>query len=1745
MFRLLIVFLFVTTFCFGQEQKGGYKFIENKHQWHSNVEYKADVQGGYFYLEKDGFLFDLIDVKKADQYIQSHYDKEIKRDFKTLDWHAYKVQFENSNPGVVLYGSDETPEYYNYFLGNDEANWAGKVKGFHTISYENVYEGINARVYTKLFDLKYDFIIKKGADPSQISLNYKGADKVEVRNKRLHIYTSVNHVVEDKPFAYQIINKKVVEVPCQYQLEGTTLTFNFPEGYNPEHELVIDPTLKFSTYSGSFSNNFGYTATFDSKGFLYSGSSAFGNQYPTTLGAYSTTFSGGIVDIAISKFDTTGTTLIYSTYLGGSSDELPHSLIVNSLDELFILGTTSSSNFPTTLGCYDPSFNGGTGNNLQNGLGVNYVNGSDLIISHLSANGASLLGSTYLGGSQNDGLNSTSTNPFLNTLRYNYADEVRGEIDIDHNNNIYIVSCTRSSDYPVTSNSFQTTYGGGDLDACITKMDNGLQNVIWSSFLGGENHDAGYSLALDSEDDLYVTGGTASNSFPTTTGAYQAIYQGGRSDGFVTKVSKNGQTMLNSSYYGSSTYDQSYFVEVDSQDDVYLFGQTEHTGTNFIENALWNIPGSGQFISKLSPQLNNRVYSTVFGSGNGINISPTAFLVDLCDKIYLSGWGGSVNNLTSLSNNAGSTSGMPLTFDAFQNTTDGSDFYLMVMQVDASSLSYGSYFGSSSATEHVDGGTSRFDRKGKIYQAMCAGCGGDSNMPILPSNAVSSTNNNNCNLGVFKMDFEIPSVVADFVIPPIGCAPYSYTFENTSLGQSSTNYSWSFGDGTVSSLLNPTHTYNSSGTYTIQLIVEDPASCNLADTIEQEIIILGNSSSSLQDINICSSETVQIGLAPNSEPSITYQWSPSVGLSSTVIANPFSTPSVTTEYTLLISNGTCTDTVRQKVLVNTPLLSISNDTTLCFSASNIDLTANSFGTSNDFIWSSSNLFQDTLNGSANDSVYSITPANSSQYFIKTNNNGCEIIDSVLVTTVYGSNALSGDSILCLGETSSISVASNFESGVISSYDWSPDGSILSGDGTSSIQVSPSITTNYSVFINSDGCLDTLEKIISVINVNITIPNDTIICNANLGVNFNATSSMVNTDFIWSTNSSYSDTLNGNVSNGSLSVLPSNDTSFYILAESNGCSITDSVSIDVVFGQTNINGPVAGCQGDLITLQTTNTASTNNVNYNWELDATIVTGDGTETVVVAPQTNTTYTLYAENGGCYDTLEHTITITPIELSVIGDTILCFDTTQIDLIATSNSTASSYVWSTSVNLLDTLNTPLTNNQITVDGINEEVYYVKIENGGCVLFDSVAVSSVFSNHEVVAPSTLCSGDTISISVQNDNLFNTMSHDWSPDGTIVSGDGTNTILTNPSQTTNYAVTSSFGNCSNSINFSIEVIDLALNVSSDTVLCTDTSIIDLTASSQGTSDNYVWSTNSDFSDTINSSLLDSIITVSPTIPIVYYVQVTDRGCSLNDSVNVIVTSGQIALEVPSQICRGSETTVTATNLAPDYPLTYEWSPNQEIISGDGTATIIVQPDTTTVYSVTGTNTFGCEVSVSGSVVVNQIGFINVFATTNNDTIVEGNSTVLYANPSSSDYNYTWIEGVLQPNNAITEVSPSVTTTYYLNVEKDGCLKSDSITIYVKELKCGEEDVYIPNAFTPNSDNANDNLFVRGNNINKLILRIYDRWGELVFETTNQSEGWDGKFKGVDCDPAVFVYYLEVTCAEEETYFEKGNITLIR
>ena len=290
------------------------------------------------------------------------------------------------------------------------------------------------------------------------------------------------------------------------------------------------------------------------------------------------------------------------------------------------------------------------------------------------------------------------------------------------------------------------------------------------------------------------------------------------------------------------------------------------------------------------------------------------------------GWGGTTGGGPL------STLNMPIQ-NAYQSTTDGNDFYIMVLDDGLNNLIYGTYFGGPQSAEHVDGGTSRFDKKGVIYQSVCAGCvyngSNHSDFPIKPiPGAVSATNNsNNCNNAVFKFDFDFPIILADFDAPWVGCSD-NISFTNLSSSVQNTTYFWNFGDGQTSNQKNPTHQYLNPGIYHIMLIASSPVACNLSDTIFKQIYILSNSASNLQSVEVCKNESVQIGILPINDPSISYFWIPSSGLNNVTIPNPISTVSLSTQYQLIISDGNCADTLFQRVNVDLSLIHISEPTRL-------------------------------------------------------------------------------------------------------------------------------------------------------------------------------------------------------------------------------------------------------------------------------------------------------------------------------------------------------------------------------------------------------------------------------------------------------------------------------------------------------------------------------------------------------------------------------------------------------------------------------------------------------------------------------------------------------------------------------------------------------------------------------------------------------------------------------------------------
>ncbi len=568
-------------------------------------------------------------------------------------------------------------------MGSDEKHWAPKAFAYDGFVYPSLYSGIDMKVYSSGEQAKYDFIVAPGADASLILIEYKGANELTLENGNLYARTALAEIIEQRPFAYQIINGRKIEVECEFQLNGNQLSFCFPKGYDACYELVIDPLLIFSTYSGSTADNWGSSATPGERGTLYSTgitnhNNIAGVSFPATPGAFQTKYAG-LYDIGILKYDSTGEHLVYATYLGGSESESPHSLIMNKDEELVVLGTTSSKNFPTTVGAFDRSFNGGVAVTHV----LPFLNGADIFVARISKDGSQLLSATYIGGSSNDGLN-----PNLGALTKNYGDQLRGDIITDDAGNVYVSSVTQSPDFPVI-NSFGTVYNGGETDAVVFKLNKQLSQLTWSAFVGGSGTDASHTIKLTSNNDIYIGGGTTSTNFPVTTGSYQTVL-GGDADGWIAKIGNAGDRIQHATYTGTSSFDQIYFLDLNANEDVYVYGQT--SGAFPITPGVFRNANSGQFVQKFNSSLSTLGFSTVFGSGIGIpNISPTAFLVNECNNLYMTGWGGALNGAAGFWDS--NTVGMTTTPDAFQKTSNGSDFYFIVLTDDASKLLYATYLG--------------------------------------------------------------------------------------------------------------------------------------------------------------------------------------------------------------------------------------------------------------------------------------------------------------------------------------------------------------------------------------------------------------------------------------------------------------------------------------------------------------------------------------------------------------------------------------------------------------------------------------------------------------------------------------------------------------------------------------------------------------------------------------------------------------------------------------------------------------------------------------------------------------------------------------------------------------------------------------------------------------------------------------------------------------------------------------------
>lgn len=822
-------------------------FIKNAGQLPDSILYYLELGNGRtVYFLKNGYQVVHTEV------LDAHSKLDTSKVRPKLRGHSYFVYFVNPSTQAKLEAQKPLPTKFHFLLGQNDAKYPD---GIHSsvsqaIQYTGLYKGIDLRFFVQNGALKFNIIVQPGAKLEDYKTIYEGVKELKVKAKKIIITTSLAKIEELIPEAYQLdsTGEKLL-IDMRYKQDAKSKqVYLYAKNADPKQTLIVDPVLVFATFSGATVDNWGFSATYSRDGSMYLAGIVFRWGYNGTKGAFQPEYAGGpsisykafnydAPDIIVSKFSADGSQLIYCTYIGGTGDDLPHSLIENGNNELIILGRTNSLNFhKKNLHRYGPG--GGIG-----------LHNSDILLCRLSEDGSTLKNSWIIGGTDMDGANMWGQYGLGAQDLYNfYGDDARGEVNIDQEGFIYVGGQTQSADFPVTNNALQKNIGGKQ-DGVIMKFDHEMDNLLYSSFLGGDGNDAIFVISISPKDNnIYVSGSTHSSNFPGVTAQSLKSRNNGDIDGFISAINGRDMRLERSTYVGTDLTDGIYGLRIDKKGFVYITGIT--FGDWPVINAQYQDEGGKQFIGKLNPTLSKWEYTTRFGT-NSVkpNISPIAFAIDRCEHVYVSGFGFMRGDL----NNVG-TDGMRVTPDALQAQTDNKDFYFAVFDKDAKDILYGTFYGKNGGIgDHVDGGTSRYDPSGVIYQGVCADCDPPDGTiyPTTPGvyAPVKGNKNWNCNMLGIKFDFQLAGVTVKGVSSiygirnrNMGCLKATFDLEDIDL--IAKGYKWIFGDGfpTTKESTSPKtkHTFTRTGTFKTKLIGIDLNTCNQTDTTEMVLTVADN-----------------------------------------------------------------------------------------------------------------------------------------------------------------------------------------------------------------------------------------------------------------------------------------------------------------------------------------------------------------------------------------------------------------------------------------------------------------------------------------------------------------------------------------------------------------------------------------------------------------------------------------------------------------------------------------------------------------------------------------------------------------------------------------------------------------------------------------------------------------------------------------------------------------------------------------
>jgi Beta-propeller repeat len=578
-------------------------FASNKGQVEEAVRYYAQGAGYGFFFTKEGARLSFAESKER-------------------GGHTLALDFLGANPHPTLTAQERLSGEVNYLQGNDPTKWQQGLPTHAELHYGGLWPGIDMAVRGEGGKLKYEFCLKPGSSVEDVRLGYRGATGLSVgAGGELLVRTSLGILKDAAPVSYQRIGRERVPVKSRYVLKRDGGYGFAVEGYDSRYPLIIDPSLDYSTFLGGTGGDQGLGIAVDGEGKAYVTGETSSADFPTTPGAFDTSFNGS-ADAIVTKLNASGSALIYSTFLGGrEAFDRGLGIAVDPEGRAYVTGQTFSADFPTTPGTFDTSFNGSADGS------------ADAFVTKLNASGSALIYSTFLGGG---------------TSVFERGDSGLG-IAV-REGRAYVTGETDSSDFPTTPGAFDTTFNG-DVAVFVSKLNASGSALAYSTFLGDVG--SGEDIAVDGKGRVYVTGSTFSSNYPTTRGAFDRTLDG--SDAFVTKLNASGSALVYSTYLGGTNSEAGRGIAV-REGRAYVTGVTDAADFPTTPGA-FDTTFNGDtdaFVTKLNASGSALAYSTFLG-GTGFDSGLDTEVRE--GKAYVTGNASSVE--------------YPTTSDAFDRSFNG------------------------------------------------------------------------------------------------------------------------------------------------------------------------------------------------------------------------------------------------------------------------------------------------------------------------------------------------------------------------------------------------------------------------------------------------------------------------------------------------------------------------------------------------------------------------------------------------------------------------------------------------------------------------------------------------------------------------------------------------------------------------------------------------------------------------------------------------------------------------------------------------------------------------------------------------------------------------------------------------------------------------------------------------------------------------------------------------------------------